>query len=88
MTCTKTIGKPNNSNFHTTGKFKLPKLANRKRKAWINTIINKPKQVWRKKKNRACLERKQSQKQIVQFSKVLKKYWTKITLFIEHYKPQ
>ena len=52
--------------FITTGKFELPKLASRKRKAWIHTIINKPQQVWSKKKNRAWLSWKQSQKQTVQ----------------------
>ena len=48
MTCAKTIRKPVQI-FTTTGKFKLPKLASRKRKAWIHTIIHKPQQVWRKK---------------------------------------
>ena len=47
--------------FTSIGKFKLQKLASRKRKAWIHTIIHKPQQVWRKKKKRAWLARKQSQ---------------------------
>ena len=51
MTCTKTIRKPNSSNFHKHRKIQTSKTG-QQRKAWIHTIIHKPQQVWRKKKKK------------------------------------
>ena len=51
MTCTKTIRKPNSSNFHKHRKIQTSKTG-QQRKAWVHTIIHKPQQVWRKKKKK------------------------------------